>query len=126
MFKYLLIKEHEMDKKGQQLKSSVLGTVVLIIVGLIILFTVYAEIVPIAQEAGDSLNESNQCASNSCFFNATADVCQVAQGDETICTNPNVIPLSGLFAGGGVVFIIIMAALLILVVLGLLRQRSFK
>lgn len=47
----------KLDKKGG-LKTGVLNTAILAIILLVILFEIYAELVPVAQEAGDSLNSS--------------------------------------------------------------------
>ena len=74
------------SKKGK-ISTGVLNTAILAIVLLTVLFQLYAELIPEAQTAGDSLNES--------------------------LSGSNLGPL---FVGTGVVFTIIMAALIILVV----------
>ena len=74
------------SKKGK-LNTGVLNTAILAIVLLVVLFELYAELVPEAQSAGDDLNTS--------------------------LAGENLGPL---FVSTGVVFTIIMAALIILVV----------
>jgi hypothetical protein len=74
------------SKKGK-LSTGMLNTAILAIVLLVVLFQLYAELIPEAQTAGDSLNTS--------------------LGGTT---------LGPLFASSGIVFVIIMAALLIVVV----------
>ena len=74
------------SNKGK-LGTSMLNTAILAIVLLVVLFQLYAELIPEAQSAGDDLN--------------------------TALAGSNLGPL---FVGTGVVFTIIMAALVILVV----------
>ena len=106
-----------------KLNSNMLGTVIFGIVAIIILFSAYSTIVPTAQEAGDSLNESNRCVTVGCVYNLTklsgdSIDCYTANGDadNSSCSAPNEVPLSSLFSGSGVVFIIIMASLIIVIV----------
>lgn len=105
-----------LNKKGK-ISTKLLNAAVLAIVLLIVLFEIYATLIPIAQESGNSMNDSNQCASRGCVYNDTDDICYIL-GNKTggSCAATSSIPLSGLFAGTGVIFVIIMAALLILVV----------
>lgn len=113
------------SKKGK-LSTSVLNSAVLAIVLLVVLFQIYASVIPTAQTAGDSMNASNQCGSASCFYNASRAVHCTAHNltvnDTTPCASPNVIPLSGLFSGQGVVFVIIMAALIILITKSFMKE----
>lgn len=44
------------NRKGQQLKTAFLSTAILSIVLLVVLFQLYADLVPTAQQAGDDLN----------------------------------------------------------------------
>ena len=121
----------KLNKKGK-LGTNTLNTVVLAIVILVVLFASYAAIIPEAQTAGNSLNESNQCTRAGCFFNASGDTtgvnCYTANGStsDTACSVDGFenIPLSGLFSGTGVVFVIVMAALLILVVKGFMSSNK--
>ena len=116
------------NKKGK-LGVNTLNSAILVIVVLVVLFAAYAAIIPEAQTAGDSLNDSNRCESVSCFYNATrtTTACtanNATAGDTVICgTQANSIPLGGLFSGTGVVFVIVMAALLIIVVKGFMKAK---
>jgi len=103
-----------------------MNTAILAIVLLVVLFQLYAELIPEAQASGNALNDSNLCGSAGCVYNASnAQVCQVAVGNFAGCgQTATSIPLSSLFAGTGIVFIIIMAALLILVVLAFMPSKG--
>ena len=97
---------------------------------LVVLFQSYASIVPIAQTAGASLNDTARChaAGGTYCTNLTTPFCySVATCNSTI-GNPTVtynqIPLSSTFNATGVIFVIVMAALLILVVMAFLGQRQ--
>jgi len=118
----------KLNKKGK-FGTNTLNTVVLGIVVLVVLFASYAAIIPEAQTAGDSMNESVLCAANACFYNASRTVDCTANNVtpwdvNNSCAKPSAIPLSGLFSGTGVVFVIVMAALLILVVKGFMSSNK--
>lgn len=95
---------------------------VLVIVG----FSLFAALYPLAGSAGDSLGDENMCTENGCFFNESrlggalgSTLCTAANttsGDNASCTASGYVtggfPLSSLFAGGGVIFIILAAAIL--------------
>ena len=82
------------SKKGK-LSTGMLNTAVLGIVLLVVLFQLYAELIPEAQDAGDDLNTS--------------------------LSGENLGPL---FVGGGVIFTIIMAALIIVVITSFLPGKK--
>ena len=113
----------KMDNNGK-ISSSLINTAVMGIVLIVVLFTAYANIVPTAQDAGDSLNASEVCASNGCFYDQTGNTCNVSDGSTTLCARPNVIPFAGLFSGTGITFVIIMASLIILVVRQYMKGRK--
>ncbi len=115
-----------LNKKAQTLNKKIeAGAIVIITV--VVLFLVFAVLVPEAQTAGDSLNVSNRCADVGCSYNTTEAGgdpsilgCRInssLQGNATAC--PNVlgegIPLSSLFGGGGIVFLLIMVFLLLMI-----------
>ena len=50
--------QKRLGKKAAGLTTSVLNTAILAIVLLVVLFQLYADLVPVAQDAGDTLNES--------------------------------------------------------------------
>lgn len=88
---------------------------VVILISIVIILAVSEVIIPEAQSAGDSLNETNQCARVGCLFNTSNNVCQVGVDDSSGCGVNTTVPLSGLFSGGGVVFVIIMASILLII-----------
>ncbi len=117
-----------LKSKDGKLNQAVINTAILVIVLLVVLFQIYAAVIPEAQAAGNSLNDSNQCASAGCATRANSTIpfacvtnVQANLTDAVACPNPNSIPLSGLFSGTGIVFIIIMAALFILVIRGFMK-----
>jgi len=116
------------SRKGK-LSSSTVNTAILAIILLVVLFQVYASLVPTAQTAGDSLNASNQCVQAGCVYDGTgasaaACINGSGVGNVSCAQTTTTIPLSGLFSGTGVVFIIIMAALIILVVKSFLKGKK--
>ena len=116
-------------KKGQKINTGTIEQAILVIVIIIVLFSIYAAMIPEAQTAGNSLNDSNRCNAISCTYNATSDVCQYnttfAGNSSLACSNPGgTIPLASLFGGAGVVFTILMAVLLIIVIGGLLSKKK--
>jgi len=104
-------------KKNKKAKFSpgIITSAIIGIVILVVLFQFYAGAIPSAQTAGDSMSDTNRCASDGFFWNTTDSYCQASAADTTL-TEYNSIPLNTLFSGTGIVFLIIMAALIILVV----------
>ena len=107
------------NKKGK-IGMNFVNTVVLTIILITVLFQVYAEVIPEAQTASSSMNDSQICVAASCAYNASYGGCQynsTFQGNATLqCSiqgSDSFIPLSGTL---GVTYVIIMAALLVLVV----------
>ncbi|MBD3234004.1 MAG: hypothetical protein GF315_09810 [candidate division Zixibacteria bacterium] len=86
-----------------------------IILGIVIFFSVIAQLVPTAMDAGDQLNTSEQCLSQGGYFNHTDTSCDVSASDPT-AYEYNTTPLSALFSGGGIVFIVIMASVIMVVI----------
>lgn len=103
--------------KTARLSTGVLNIAILGIVLLVVLFQLYAELVPEAQAAGDLLGDATKCTDAGGFFNTSQTACLNGTNPEDIgVVGFSGIPLSGLFSGTGVVFVIIMAALIVLVV----------
>jgi len=119
----------KLNKKGK-LTTNTLNTVVLGIVILVVLFASYAAIIPDAQTAGDSMNDSIRCVDVGCVYTAATPAASLTcingtgAGNITCQEQAQSIPLSGLFSGTGVVFVIVMAALLILVVKGFMSSNK--
>ncbi len=106
--------------------TKIFGGVVLGLIVLTVLFSVLADMIPVAQSAGNAMNDTNVCEAVGCSFNATEAVqCRDATNNSVVCSEgSSSIPLSGLFTGTGVVFIIVMAFFLLLVVTALLTRKK--
>ena len=115
------------------LNTRIINSAVIAIVVIVVLFTLYSVLVPEAQTAGSSMNDSSRCEAVGCDYNQSGR----PAGDGITCYNTtstisnascpnaaNSIPLGGLFNASGIVFVIIMAALLILTVKGLLTKTK--
>ena len=100
---------------GQKVNS-----VIMVVVAIVILFSLYAALVPEAMSSGNDLNASNTCVRNGCAWNVTrANDCSsgnTTSTDTTYCDRTESIPLSSLFTSSGFVFILVMIGLLLLVV----------
>ena len=127
-FPFLNMKPKLSQSQKANLNPKIVGVVVVLLVLLTVILLIYSVLVPEAQTAGDSLNASNQCNDNGCFFNASsAPNCQANQTNTSIaCTlgGASPIPLASLFSSTGVIFVIIMAALLIVLLLAFLPKGT--
>lgn len=120
-----------LETKEGKLKSGIINTAILVIILLVVLFSIYAELIPEAQSAGSAMNDSNRCIAAGCFpntnhstFTCINDSALNATEVGECANRINPIPLSGLVNGTGVVFIVIMAALFILVIKGFLKSKK--
>lgn len=124
----LLLKMLFFQNNKGKISTNVISTLLLAIIIIIILFEVFAETVPEAQSAGDSMNDTNLCESVGCTYNdskSAGEKCvNASTEDQSSCVNFKSIPLSGLFGAQSIVFIIIMAALFILVIRDLLKSKK--
>ena len=103
------------SKKGK-ISTQMVNTAILSIVILVVLFKVYAELVPEAQTAGNELNDTYRCETTAGgYWNGTTPGCQVNSTNST-ALGYTAIPLGGLFSSSGLVFIVIMASLVVVVV----------
>jgi len=84
---------------GGKVDKAILG-----IIGLVVLFKLYAVLVPEAQTAGTELVE-------------------VGYGNDT-SANVSSIPLAGLFSANGIVFLIIMVALLTTIISSFMKKNN--
>ena len=106
-----------LKSKHGVLKPGILNSAIIGLVLLVVLFQLYATLIPEAGAAGDALGDAATCSSAGGFFNGTQNLCLNGTGPaDTAQVSFQSIPLSGLLSGTGVVFVIIMAALVILVV----------
>jgi len=119
--------------KFGKLNVKVLNTAILVIVLVVVLFQVFAGIVPEAQSAGDEMNNSNRCADVGCAWNtsstwlefgASCAINSSPEGNATACPHAYTVPLQGLFSGKGVVFYIIMGMLIILIVKSFIKGKK--
>lgn len=116
-----------LGKKAKKLTTAGVQSAILVIVIIVVLFSVYAAMIPEAQTAGDSLNDSNRCADVGCTWNASTPQCtnQSNQSGAGVCTeSAYALPLGGIFGSTGVVFVVLMAMLLIVVIVGLLKSAK--
>ena len=114
-----------MHKKGQTGLNKKIEAGAIIIIIVVVLFQIYASLVPEVQTAGDSMNDSNRCNAVGCFFNTSAGATSNLQGcranssveaNKTACSNSaQTIPLSGLFKGTGIVVLLLMVGLLLII-----------
>ena len=118
-----------LKSKAGKFSTGTITFAVMAIIIIVVLFSLYAALVPEAQTAGDSLGDAARCADVGCYYNETSInatsgiLCETTQASGAACTvGHQSIPLGALFSGTGIVFVIIMAALLILVVRAYLNK----
>jgi len=111
-----------MDRKGK-LNSNMINVAVVMIVVIAVLFQVYTTLIPSAQTAGASMNDTARCEAAGYYWNTSETDCYLNSTEGT-ALDYNQIPLSGLFNAGSVVFLVIMASLLIVIVTGALRKNK--
>ena len=99
-------------KKGKLTTKSI-NTAIIAIIVIVVMFKLYAALVPEAQGAGDELTDAGRCASAGGFWNVS--VCHEV-GNSSAPVDYTAVPLGGLFSGSGIVFVILMAALMIVIV----------
>ena len=115
------------SKNAQQL-SRRLQTVTVVIISVIVLFQIFASLVPEAQSAGDEFSDASKCGDVGCFFNTTSAISCLenssVEGQGVTCpVAVETIPLAGLFGGTGVIILLLMVALF-LGVLALIVPRG--
>ena len=118
----------KLGRKGKLTVQS-MTTAMIAIVLVVVVFLVYAGVMPEATAAGDSMNNSATCADVGCWYNSTSDYCQYnsthSDNESFACSRPTaIIPLSSLFGGTGLVFVLVMAALFILVIRSFLKGKK--
>jgi len=104
------------SKKGK-LSTQMINTAILGIVILVVLFKLYAELVPEAGTQGDLMTDEGRCGTEGYVWNSSAENCRLSNVSGTVINaNTYEIPLAGLFSSSGLVFIIVMASLVVVVV----------
>lgn len=112
--------------------KKIIVTMLGLIIGVIILVSIFAALVPEVNNAGDQLNQSNQCNGlGGCLFNATNSSvapCREAADQANACPSGGneVVPLSGLFASNGVITLIVLALLVFIVFFILIGRLKMK
>jgi hypothetical protein len=100
--------------------ASILGLII-----IVILFSAFSEILPEAQDAGDSMNNTARCiAAQGVWCNTNCSGGTPANCSSSTLQAYDEVPLNGLFSSGGVVFIIVMASLLVAVVIGFFKNKK--
>lgn len=106
----------KLSKKGK-LDSKMLNTAILALILLVVVFNLYAALVPEAQTSGDNLGDAAKCTGAGGFYNTSQAAClNGSNPGDTAAVQFEAIPLGGLLNGQGFVFLIIMATLIILIV----------
>lgn len=106
-----------MQLKSAKISTSVINTALLAIVLLVVIFQIYASLVPTAQAAGDTMGDAAKCSVAGGYYNTSQTAClNGTTPADTAVVSYAAIPLSGIFSSTGIVFVLIMAALIILVV----------
>lgn len=102
-----------------------IATVVTVIITVVILFSLFADLVPEVQTAGTEFQDSDVCGEAGGFFNSSQGLCLngTTPGD-TAQVSFSAIPLGGLFSSTGVVIILLMIFLLLLVLKIVLPSRK--
>ncbi len=105
------------------LNRKLIQGILLSIIIIVVLFKVYASLIPEVQSAGADLNDTRQCVSQGFFFNETATVCQTSENDSSTQAFTS-IPLSGIFSQGGIVILLLMIFLIILILKDVLKGQK--
>ncbi len=92
-------------------------TVIIVIISVVVLFQIFASLVPEAQSAGEEFSDETKCAEAACFFNSTlAPSCVINSSQEgtAACTNKvQIVPLASLFGSSGVIILLLIIVLFI-------------
>ena len=107
-----------LKNKKAKISTALLNSLFLGLIVIVVLFQVYAEVIPETQTAGDLMNDATRCAGVGCSWNTSNEICYATSNYSaaTCAAGSQTVPLSSLVISGGVVFTIIMAALIILIV----------
>ncbi len=115
----------ELNKKAQL--NQKINTAVGIVITIVVLFLIFADLVPEAQSGGDRFSDATKCAEASCFSNTSLTpscVINSSQEGTAACENDiQTVPLAGLFGGSGVVILLLMVFLFLMVLRVAFRRR---
>lgn len=109
------------NKKAQQVGNGFNKTIIsiaIVIITIVVLFNVFASLVPEAQSAGDQFSDATRCSDAGGNFNVSQALCLNGTSPaDTGTVNFEAIPVATLFSGTGVVILLLMVFLII----GILR-----
>jgi len=105
-----------LNKKGQALSKGV-NTAVIIIVSIVILFQLFASLVPEAQSAGDEFSDATRCGDSGGNFNVSQALClNGTNPEDTFVVSFEAVPLSSLFGSSGIIILLLLVFLLLAVI----------
>ena len=107
-----------LKNKKAKISTALLNSLFLGLIVIVVLFQVYAAVIPSTQTGGDAMGSASRCAAEGYIWNTSDLDCRLDTIDNATVIGTGVydVPLSSLLVSGGVVFTIIMAALIILIV----------
>ncbi len=127
------------NRKGVSKFNTLIITGFTALILIVIVFSVWASIVPEAQKAGDSMNDSNRCSDVGCFYNnsiltatSASPACRTnsspdpavnIEGDNSsACASGDPsIPLASIFGGRGIAILLIMLIALFIAIKTVLK-----
>ncbi len=118
-----------LNKSGQVKLSGIINTVIVLVVSIVVLFTLFQNLVPEAQSAGTQFSDATKCSDVGCFFNTSLSPACVnnssIEGSTQSCPQDvQTVPLAGLFGSQGIIILLLMVFLFLIVIrLTLRRER---
>ena len=103
----------DLGKKAQINLSGKLTSIVVVIITVVVLFQIFASLVPEAQSAGTELSDATRCADAGRFFNVSQTACLTNSSLEGIVVSFDAIPISSIFSSSGVVILLLMVSLFV-------------
>ena len=114
-------------KKAQTDMRAKIAIVVTIIISVVVLFQLFSDLVPEAQDAGTKFSDATKCADVGCFLNTSlTPACAInssPEGTAACASTPEDIPLASLFGSTGIVILLLMV-FLFLTVMNIVRQKK--
>ncbi len=114
-------------KKAQKLNKGI-TVAVTIIISVVVLFTLFSDLVPEAQSAGNEFSDDNKCVEAGCIVNSTfTNTCRNDTiPSSTVCPfDVENVPLASIFGGTGVIILLLMVTLF-LGIISLVMPKSRK
>ncbi len=107
------LKKLLIDKKGQVMGKKI-EIVVVLIITIVVLFQIFASLVPEAQSAGDEFSDATRCGDAGGVFNSSmTPTCNNNASQEGTPVTFDAIPIASIFSSTGVVILLLMVALFI-------------